>query len=273
MKNVKKLIIIVLVSTTLGGFAQVGINTTTPTAELEIVTTNSSGATKAFSIVNSSGTVLLTVTNNGEVRVNSLAAGGQVVADNTGKLQIATTTYSPGDIKNSILTADHQGWIKLDGRAVTAFTTTQRAQLNTLGFTTNIPNATNTVLMQLPQPVGTVSGSMQKNITQANLPNINFPTATTSTTGNHSHGHNAPGTSGAYGLIFRSSPGQNNTVRDTDSGGSGNEPNITGTPGALVINNNGNHNHTVIVSSGGSDTPLDVTPRALSVNVFMYVGN
>jgi hypothetical protein len=254
-------------------FAQVGINTTTPTAELEIVTTNSSGATKAFSIVNSSGTVLLTVTNNGEVRVNSLAAGGQVVADNTGKLQIGTTTYSPGDIKNSILTADHQGWIKLDGRAVTAFTTTQRAQLNTLGFTTNIPNATNTVLMQSAQPVGTVSGSMQKNITQANLPNINFPTATTSTAGNHSHGNNASGAPGNYGLIFRSSPGQNNTVRDTDSGGSGSEPNITGTPGALAIYNAGDHNHTVTVSSGGSNTPLDVTPRTLSVNVFMYVGN
>lgn len=253
--------------------AQVGINTTTPTAELEIVTTNSSAGTKAFSIVNSNGVVLLTVTNNGEVRLNSLAAGGQVVADNTGKLQIGTTAYTPGDIKNSILTADHQGWIKLDGRAVTAFTTTQRAQLNTLGFTTNIPNATNTVLMQSAQPVGTVTGSMQKSITQANLPNVNFPTATTTTTGNHSHGHNVPATPGNFGLLRRSEEGQNNTSRNTDTVGSGDEPNLVTVPGALVINNSGNHNHTVTVNSGGSNIPLDITPRSLSVNVFLYVGN
>lgn len=250
---------------------QVGINTTNPTAELEIVTTNSSAGTKAFSIVNSTGTVLLTVTNNGEVRLHSLAAGGQVVADTNGKLQIGTNASLPGDIKNSLRTSDHQGWIKLDGRAVTVFTTTQQAQLALLGFTTTIPNATNTILMQSAQPLGTISGSMQKSITQANLPNISFPTATTSTTGDHSHGNNAPATPGNFGLIRRSSGGAN-TAQSTDAGGSGNEPNIVATPGALVINNAGNHNHTVTVSSGGSNTPLDVTPRNLSANVFLYVG-
>lgn len=34
----------------------------------------------------------------------------------------------------------------------------------------------------------------------------------------------------------------------------------------------GTHTHTVTVSSGGSGIALDITPKSLSVNTFIYLG-
>lgn len=119
--------------------------------------------------------------------------------------------------------------------------------------------------------------------------------------GNHSHGHNAPGGYGNLGLALSN---YNNTVTGTD--GSPNELNVWTNPYALVINNAGDHahvvdvpattsttngahahtvdvlattstsagvhTHAVTVASGGSATPINIAPKSLSVNMFIYLG-
>ena len=166
-----------------------------------------------------------------------------------------------GDVKTGFQSADHNGWVKLNGRAKSTLSATQQAQATALGIGTNLPDASNAFLVQNGSAVGTVAGSNTKTIAQANLPNINFPTATTNTTGSHTH---------SYQDVYWS-----------ENRGQGN--NTTGT-GAATDNDNdpyfrtattvasGDHSHTVTVSSGGSGTALDITPKSLSVNTFIYLG-
>jgi hypothetical protein len=157
-------------------------------------------------------------------------------------------------VKTGIQIADHNGWIKLDGRLKSSLSATQQAQATTLGIGANLPNANNAFLVQNGTTLGSVSGSNSKTILQANLPNINFPTATTSTNGDHSHSFTRP-------------QGDQNYSNGSGSawwGSTWGSTNWTSTAGA--------HSHTVTVSSGGSGTALDITPQSLSVNTFIYLG-
>ncbi len=159
-----------------------------------------------------------------------------------------------GDVKTGFQTGDHSGWIKLNGRLKSSLSANQQAQATSLGIGTNLPDATNSFLVQNGTSIGSVSSSNTKTITQANLPNINFPTATTSTNGNHNHTFYHPQGDQNY------SNGSGNTWW----GGSWNWG--AGTAYA------GDHNHTVTVSSGGSGTALNITPQSLSINTFIYLG-
>lgn len=95
--------------------------------------------------------------------------------------------YNFGDIKTGFQSADHNGWIKLDGRLKSSLSSSQQTQATALGIGANLPNANHAFLVQNGTTLGSVSSGNTKTITQANLPNINFPTATTSTNGDHSH--------------------------------------------------------------------------------------
>ncbi len=123
-----------------------------------------------------------------------------------------------------------------------------------------------------------------------------------STDGWHTHSSNANGGPSGYGLVYADGNNTNNGNVDYTWG----EPNAYATPGALSIYANGNHTHTVdipstssttngvhshsvdvgvttsttagshthsvSVSSGGSATPINITPRSLTVNMFIYLG-
>lgn len=205
-----------------------------------------------------------------------------------------------GDIKSGIQTIDHDGWVKLDGRAITSLTSSQQAVALSIGLSGSIPNASNSFLVQNGNAMGVVSGTNTATLTQANLPNVNFtvnetntgahlhsvdpPNTFTTTNGEHSHGHNANG--GNVGLQYYSG-NYTPTGYDGDSN-NGQEDDMYNTA-ALAIFNSGNHNHTVdigefnsanagnhthnvSVSSGGSGSPVNITPRSLSVNMFIYLG-
>jgi hypothetical protein len=90
-----------------------------------------------------------------------------------------------GDVKQGFQVADHNGWILMDGRAITTLTITQQTAANAVGFITNLPDATNRVLKQTAV-VNTVGGSDNITIAQSNLPSYNV-TGTTSLDGTHSH--------------------------------------------------------------------------------------
>ena len=162
-----------------------------------------------------------------------------------------------GDVKTGIQTADHNGWVMLDGRAKSSLSATQQDQATTLGIGTTLPNAADAFLVQNGTALGSVSGSNSKTLTQANLPNVSFQ-GSTNTTGLHDH-------TGSVNGVYTSS-GTNSG--GTFPGGAGYYFKV----GNLNINQSGNHSHTVSVSSGGSGAALNITPRSLSVNTFIYLG-
>jgi hypothetical protein len=245
--------------------AQTGIGTTTPdaSAKLEVASTN-----KGFLPPR------MTATQRGAI---PSPASGLIVFQTDGNVGVyiyngtawqVLNNSNFGDIKTGIQNGDHDGWIKLDGRLKSTLSTTQQAQANALGIGTNLPDATNAFLVQNASTLGSVSGSNTKTISQANLPNINFPSATTSTNGDHVHWISSAWTDDRN-FSGTGSNGQNYGIVADAGGYSSNDPNYSFGRNTL---NSGNHNHTVTVSSGGSGIALDITPRSLSVNTFIYLG-
>lgn len=164
------------------------------------------------------------------------------------------SAISYGDTKQGFQASDHNGWLKLDDRLVSSLTPSQQARAITLGFTSNIPNATGNVLMQNGSTLGSVCGTNNKTISRQNLPNVNI---TTSTNGEHNHTYNDKGQVGIGYVAARSSANvaaeyNNESPRTTTS--------------------NGNHSHTFSLNGGVTQTTFDLTPKSLSVNTFLYLG-
>jgi hypothetical protein len=173
-----------------------------------------------------------------------------------------------GDVKSGIQTADHGGWIRLDGRLKSTLTATQQARATALGVGTNLPSASGAYLSQNGGTLGAVTGANTKNIAQNNLPNV---TLGTDTQGSHTHGSNATGNAGQAGLIFETGGG-NNTVATADA--SSGEPDLVTSPTALSITAAGSHSHTTTSINGGvAQVAFDVRPLTLTVNMFIYLGN
>jgi hypothetical protein len=281
------------------GFAQVGIGTNTPhnSAILDVAATDK-------------GILFPKMTSAQRTAIVSPATGLHVYDTNTNSLWLfngaawantaSAGTY--GDIKSGIQTTDHSGWVRLDGRATNAssLTASQQAVLTSLGITGNLPNANSAYPVQNGTTLGSVSGSNTTTLVQANLPSVNFSTSVTnagnhshnvdpggfwsSANGEHNHGSNATGGPNGYGLVYANGHA---TLGGSDY--TWGEPNGYATPGALSIYNagnhqhiidvpntgtttNGDHGHTVTVASGGSSTPINIAPRSLSVNMFIYLG-
>lgn len=204
--------------------------------------------------------------------------------------------YNVGDIKTGLQTVDHNGWIKLDGRLKSTLTASQQTQANLLGIGTNLPDANNAVLMQTGSTLGSVAGENSKIIAQNNLPNVSF-TGTAATAGDHFHSIDPPNTETAINGYHSHSIGRRSNsdsgAYDTNDGrrwensasttdrayygtfetaGAGNHSHSVDIA-AFNSASSGSHSHIVTVSSGGSGVALDITPRRLSVNTFVYLGN
>lgn len=273
--------------------AQVGIGTNTPdnSAMLEVQS-------------NQRGILFPRMTSAQRNGIVSPANGLYVFDTNTNSLWyyngvwINTSAVSVlGDVKSGFQATDHSGWIRLDGRAINTLSANQQAVAISLGFTTNLPDATTAYLVQDNGTMGGLTGSNSTTLSQANLPNVNF-TGTTNSAGNHSHS----GTTDVNGAHSHSinDPGHTHTqwtVNDDFNNSGGNPPGFTGDSAGsrtwaninasttgISINSNGNHSHTistttdgihshtVSVSSGGSGAPIVITPRSLTVNMFVYLG-
>jgi hypothetical protein len=166
-----------------------------------------------------------------------------------------------GDVKSGFQGGDHNGWIKLDGRATSLLSTGQQQQATILGFTTNLPNATDCVERQITGAPGSVTGEWT--ISQAMLPNVSL---TADDAGDHKHTfRGAGGYPTQTGTTFadfhmhwnKSSPIQ-----------SGDYWTYTVWP-TLGMQDAGAHSHTVPL--GGSGAAL--TPKTLVVNKFIFLGS
>ena len=152
-----------------------------------------------------------------------------------------------GDVKTGFQSSDHNGWVKLNGRAKSTLSATQQAQATTLGIGTNLPDASNAFLVQNGSAVGTVAGSNSVTLAQNQLPNVTF----TGQIGELAHGAYIGST--ASGVFTR----VNGTSSGNASGGG-----VTET-----------FNLSIPLNGGVTQQSIDITPRRLIVNTFIYLGN
>jgi hypothetical protein len=267
----------------------IGIGNTAPNARLDIRTnpTSTTDPGSGYLGIGTTSTAANTA-GAGAVRYNTSGA----IEFSNGTSWITLTSPNFGDIKTGIQTSDHNGWIRLDGRLKSTLTASQQTQATALGIGTNLPDASNAYQVQNGTTLGSVSGSNTVTLTQANLPSYNLPTATsswvgghahtvdpasvnTNTTGSHTHTGSVGGSTweggGAYAGGFAAGGFvlEVPTLTINSNGDHAHSVDIPATTSTAA----GDHNHTVTVSSGGSGTAVNIAPRSLSVNTFIYLGN
>ena len=267
-RQVKTLALIFILFISLHVAAQVGIGTTTPnaTSQLDISSTTKGALMPRMTAaqknaIASPATGLLvyqTDQNSGFYFFNGVSWNN-------------LTDATPGDIKQGMENGDHGGWIKLDGRLKSSLTASQQATATSLGIGTSLPDASNSFLVQNGNALGTVSGSNSKTIVQANLPNITLTGGTAASAGDHNHAVSIRTNDGGYPVSAPSAfhygggTGPGSQQATSDRGG-------TSTSNSGLIVNAGAHTHTVSIPLGGSGTALDITPKSLSVNTYIYLG-
>jgi hypothetical protein len=151
-----------------------------------------------------------------------------------------------GDVKTGFQSADHNGWVKLNGRAKSTLSATQQAQATALGIGTNLPNADNAFLVQNGSTLGTVAGSNSVTLAQNQLPNVTY----TGQIADVAHG--AYIVSSASGVFTR----VNGTSLGNASGGGSTET----------------FNLSIPLNGGVTQQSVNITPKSLSVNTFIYLG-
>ncbi|WP_326982618.1 hypothetical protein VUJ46_21045 [Chryseobacterium sp. MYb264] len=244
------LFIFTLISTI--SFSQVGINTETPRKSLHV-----NGSLQITNELNVGGNA----TDQG-----SAGTLGQVLTSNGGDTSpewktIGTAINLTGDIKYSLITADHNGWVKLDGRSVASLTSSQQTQANTLGFSANLPDATNAYLVQNNATPGGLSNTNTKTISRNQLPNITLSsTGSTNVAGSHNHNYVDRGNT-SYQVT------RSDSLTDI----------ADDTSGTYQTSNAGDHSHTVSattesINGNVTQATLDVRPLSMSVSTYVYLG-
>jgi len=169
-----------------------------------------------------------------------------------------------GDVKPSFSKSDHSGWIKLDGRPVGNLTSTQRAAAGSLGFTSYIPNAVNSYLVQDGTTLGSINSNNSRTISRNQLPNFQLSGATSS---------EAPLI--RYDIIYNNGKPSDDTISRTFLAGKIG----TGWRSRDTYNTNvlaqDKHSHTFTTNSvngGVAQQAINIQPQSLSVNMFVYLG-
>ncbi|MFO0971650.1 MAG: hypothetical protein U0520_04890 [Candidatus Saccharimonadales bacterium] len=226
-----------------------GTSIATDEVEDEALTVDKLAENSVTSTKIEDGTITFADLNDNECQ------GGQVIKY-SGTNWTCGTGISVGDIKSGMQTADHGGWVKLDGRALTDLTEDQQVAAEALGLVANLPDAANAFLVQNGTIVGSLSSTNQKTLAQNQLPNVTL-NGTTSSAGSQTLTYDR-GT-GSWAHAYDVS-GANQQFYGGDQQGTLNIPNHT-------------HSFTTSSINGGvSQQQLDVTPRSLSVTMFIYLG-
>ncbi len=174
----------------------------------------------------------------------------------------STSSNILGDIKHSVKTADHDGWYLLDGRSVSTLPANASSAAINLGFTANIPDASNRVLKTKTssEALGSTGGSNTLTIAQTNLPNISLSGAVSGTTasgGSHTHafsgttsagGIHAHGPIAGTGFLLGGTTIGNNGTGNYQGNGLQSSWGGVGLGGTTA--NAGNHNHTFSGTTG-----------------------
>lgn len=273
----KKIIFSLAIAACLGQVhAQIGIGTNTPdnSAMLEVQSTQRGLLTPRMTLIQRDA---IATPQTGLLIYQTNGLSGFYLYDGANWTRLAQESF--GDIKSGVQSADHAGWVLLDGRALSSLTVEQQSTAAALGFSLNLPDATNAYLSQNGGTMASVTGANTTTLSQANLPNVTFSgttaiagdhahSGTTNTTGDHVHNMTFQRNQQDHGITGKI--GDNGEFGDVTYPGSmqaaGNHSHTISTNVA------GNHTHSVTVSSGGSATPINIAPRSLTVNMFIYLG-
>lgn len=223
-------ILVLVLFTSMPFYAQVGINTQSPKAALDVaasVQTNHVAGMQAprlsLTELSAKGNSLYGASQVGVIIYITEVSGGANIGQRVnitvpgyyyfdGTAWQKLGAFDPtdisadilGDIKYSLATADHDGWYLLDGRAVSGLSASAKASAAGLGFTTNLPDTRDRVLQGKTdsESLGNKGGSNSLAITRANLPNISLSgtIAGTSGSGGAAHMHTFSGTSASGGV-------------------------------------------------------------------------
>lgn len=164
-----------------------------------------------------------------------------------------------GDIKSGLQLQDHNGWVLLSGRAISTLSNTQQVQAANIGYTQNLPNALNSVLMEHQLDLVSIRGTNQRTISQNHLPNKTL-NGITNSNGEHIHTVN--------NIVIRT--GQ---TSPNDNGGF-DQLDLINTE-TITTSVAGNHGHTFTTSSLNGDNIqeiIDITPKSMDVNFFIFLG-
>jgi hypothetical protein len=197
--------------------------------------------------------------------------------------------FNLGDVKTGIQSGDHNGWVKLDGRLKSTLTASQQLQATALGIGNNLPDATDAVLMQSSGSLGSVTGSMSRTITQNQLPNVTptitvgNTTATMQSAGAHNHSvrivpNSTGGYANGYPYAFKTGMAPNEgdaDITDRVLNAFYANTNIIGNADAHshIIDAHGHTATSTSINGGVTQQSIDITPRKLVVNTFIYLGN
>lgn len=264
----KNLLFFLFFTISFQGFSQVGIGTTTPKATIEIAgqpaiastadgviaprLTRSQLISKTAYSTDQVGAIIYVTDLSGTVNAatNNVSQVGYYFFNGSSwnSMNSGLSNFTIGDVKTGFQSSDHNGWIKLNGRAKSTLTSTQQAQATALGIGTNLPDATNSFLVQNGTTLGSVSGSNSKTIAQNNLPNVTL---------NGRIGVSDVGVTVVSGGNIKSMKEANNNwcVDVPDR--------YTNISDIIQVPLNG----------GVTQQSLDITPKSLSVNTFIYLGN
>lgn len=277
--------------------AQVGVNTLTPNSTLDVVgKPNISTEVDGIKAPNISGNELLD-----KDAIYGVDQTGVIVYVTSVPTSLSTKTmlineigyyffngtvwkklsynslHEIGDTKSSLKPSDHNGWIILDGRPISSLTPSQQTNAIGLGFTLNLPDATNKIMVQLASGSALGTTLPSTTILQNQLPNVTLGGSTglhnghthtvdpaavsSSSNGSHTHIHNANrnATDNYYGLVRATALDSGGAASFTTATGLAgyngrvdNNPN--GNPRALIINSGGDHTHTIDIPSTTSST-------------------
>lgn len=151
-----------------------------------------------------------------------------------------------GSVIENIQSTDHNGWYLCDGRSLDILSVAARNNATNLGLTT-LPDLRDVVTKMKGNPLSG-GGSDNVNIGQGNLPNISLDGNTASTTV-------------SYTDTQRDQFTRNGTRSNVANRGS---KNVTRTLTIPSLN--------VTVPLGGSDEPLNIENKYISLNKFIYLG-
>lgn len=285
-------------------FSQIGINTASPKSTLDVsVSRNTSGTildntqhiglkpphlSRAELGLNTNYTADQT---GALVFITDVSAGntvGQLIKVNAvgyyyfdgniwqkfNNLSTNETAYITGDIKNSLQPGDHDDWYLLNGRSVATLSANARIQAVALGYTVNLPDATDRML-KTKSGVETITatGGGAIVIARGNLPAVSLPASVSGTATSSSGSHTHTASNGRNFWLGGSLLGSNGQSYYTGNG----TPNAFQGIGFGALTTAGNHSHTIsgnfTVATGGSGTALDNKQPYVIVNTFIYLGN
>ncbi|GAA4154230.1 hypothetical protein GCM10022217_11010 [Chryseobacterium ginsenosidimutans] len=191
---------------------------------------------------------------NGNTRIRNLS-NGNVVALADGTLAIGPKVPY-GTVKESLRSTDHNGWYRLDGRAVNTLPAIAQTNAAALGISGTLINANNLLIKQ--GAALATGGSSNIALLRANLPNYNM-TGVTSAVADHTHsvlsgGQNMNAVASGNAFIVRAGRGTvSSTVGVT----------LTTAPA---------HVHTGNIASGGTGATLNIIPESITYTYFIYLG-